>query len=148
MASSKQTTKSFITGGVIPGLGQSQLEDRVTEALRTRLGASNGHYTIEEIEAVSRLKRTLFPPDFQLDQETSECFRTLVQFADVQLKPAQMIRSHRRFIGPLIVFIKKLTWPLIQIHLKDTINSAREFNARTVILLAKQQVEIRRNLTR
>ena len=106
---------------------------------RTR---NNPHFTEAEIAKVQSLRRSLFPKGFVLSKEATETFRALAKFAPVELRPAAEIRSHRRFVGPVIVFLKRLTWPFIKLHLKDTVAGLREFNSRTVVELARQHAAL------
>ena len=64
--------------------------------------------------------------------------------SQVELKPARQIKSHRRFIGPVIVGVKKLIYPLIKLHLKDVFQGLEEYcqwnvyqQARTAAALKK-----------
>jgi hypothetical protein len=116
------------------GASSEDLEARVCAALDNRL-RSLGHFSAQEIVDVTQKKRTVFPPGFALPSEITDEFRSLAKFAQLELRPAAAITSHRRFIGPLIVALKRLTWPLIALHLKDTVNAVREFEARSLFVM-------------
>ena len=78
----------------------------------------------------------------ELDKQTSERFRALASFSQLELKPAREIKSHRKIIGPIIVALKRMSWPLIKIHLKDSFESLEQFSAWSLDTIAKQQVEL------
>jgi hypothetical protein len=119
----------------------SELNQRINSALAERL-SGNDAYNKEEITKVSNLKSKLMPEGFVLSTEQTENLRALCKLSKVELKPAREITSHRKIIGPVIVFLKKLTWPLMQIHLKDTFNELSDFCSWTVKTIAKQTIEI------
>ncbi|MFN8392676.1 MAG: hypothetical protein U0136_20460 [Bdellovibrionota bacterium] len=113
------------------------VEKRALAALQTRLAAGND-LTAEEVEKLSKLSKSLFPHDFSISEETQETFRVLCSFSRCELKPSRSITSHRRFIGPLIVFFKRLSWPLIRFHLKEPFESMQYFNSRLIESHAKE----------
>src|SRR5690606_2278941 len=113
-------TPSLLAKNGLPGL--DGVENRVREGLvaRTHPGSE---LSISELEEVATLDTALFPKTLELAPETTETIRVLCALSRCQLRPAREIRSHRRFIGPIIVFLKRLSWPLIRFHLKDTFDS-------------------------
>ena len=111
------------------------LSSRATHSLKSRLD-TDACFDQAEIRHVEDLSKTLFPPNFVISEEHRERFRTLCAFSQTRLRPAREITSHRRFIGPVIVLVKRLSWPFIELHLRDTFRSLAEFNARSVEQLA------------
>jgi hypothetical protein len=99
-------------------------------------------YTLEECQSVRERSTQLVPTGFELGARDSELLRALAVFSNTELRPPAQITSHRRFIGPIIVFIKKLSWPLVQLHLKETVIGIREFHSLTLTVIARQLVEI------
>ena len=71
----------------------------------------------------------------KLSKKRLEKLRRLCQLWEVNLKPAE-ITSHRKVIGPLIVAVKKLVYPILKVLLKETIKQQRDFNAAAVALIA------------
>lgn len=120
-----------------------ELEDQIHLRLSTRLN-QNSKYTVEEVRRITDLDRSLFPKDFAVSKETSDNLRALANLSQCQLKPAREIRSHRKLLGPVIVALKKLTWPLIKVHLNDTFEGLQEFCSRMVYSHAKQILETER----
>ncbi len=119
-----------------------QIDETIIDtALANRLGST---YTLEEIERVTNLSRRVFPPDVDINEETLERFRALARLSQIQLRPASQIKSHRKLIGPIIVFFKKLTFPFIQVHLKQPFEGLEEFASGLVYSLAKEVVEVER----
>jgi hypothetical protein len=57
--------------------------------------------------------------------------RRLCQLCDVRLKDPS-VTSHRRIIGPIIVSVKRLLFPLLRALLQDTLKQQRDFNAALV----------------
>ena len=55
----------------------------------------------------------------------------------VDLKPPQAISSHRPIIGPVIVFAKKMIYPILRNLLRDYTREQKEFNAATLAILAE-----------
>ena len=99
---------------------------------------SNQNYTEEEVNEIKSLNTSLFGKTTRIDLELSKTFRSLAKLSQCELKPSTEIRSHRKIIGPVIVFLKKLSWPLIKAHLKNTLEGQQEFNSWTVYALAQQ----------
>lgn len=119
-----------------------QLENNIKDALQRRL-ATTDNYSVEEINRLSQKSCRLFPNDFAIDETLCNELRAMCQLSQVSLRPAPKITSHRRFIGPLIVAIKKMTYPFIKIHLEHTINGVAEFNSWTVQAYARQALKLR-----
>ena len=118
-----------------------QLEQRAAAALAART-CNNPHYTTAEIAQLEQLNSSVLPRGFELSLDDTETLRALAKFSQTTLRPAAEIRSHRPYIGRLIVALKRLSWPLVQLHLKDTIAGIREFNSRLVVQTARQMVEL------
>ncbi|MDD2942715.1 MAG: hypothetical protein PHC51_07100 [bacterium] len=119
-----------------------KLSERIDQCLTARLQDSGGTYNKTEIHDITHKKTTLVPTGTILSQESSERLRALSKLAQFQLRPASQITSHRRLLGPVIVFFKKLTWPIIHIHLKETFAGIQELSAWSVVTMAKQESEI------
>jgi hypothetical protein len=131
------SSNSLIRSGVDT---PAEVEQSVSLRLQKRLGE---HYTTSEIEHISAMDSSLFPLDFELDETTSNTFRSLTRLSHCALKPAHL-RSHRTIIGPVIVAIKKLTWKLVKVHLEHAFDGLQEFCSWMVYCQARQVVEIER----
>lgn len=119
-----------------------RLSAQIDQTLEARLLRSGGSYNKVEIHDITHKKTTLVCASTTLTLESSERLRALSKLAQFQLRPASQITSHRKLLGPLIVFLKKLTWPVIQIHLKETFAGLQELAAWSVVTMAKQENEI------
>jgi len=121
--------------------GVESLNVRVKNNLDVRL-AGQSDLTAKEIEQVAELDKSLFPKEFEISEDSRETLRVLCSYSRCELRSGREIRSHRRFLGPLIVFLKRLSWPLIRFHLKDTFESMQLFHSWVVYSHARQVVEL------
>ena len=71
---------------------------------------------------------------FVATPERVELLRRLCQFYSADIRPPAPT-SHRKIIGPFIVFGKKLLQPLVNAVLGPAVRNQREFNATVVSLL-------------
>lgn len=129
--------------GIIASKEHSFLNQKIEANLNSRL-KNQVNFDRLEIEKVSSLDCALFPKDFVLDQKRNEEYRILACSAQLELKPAREIRSHRKYLGKLIVLIKRASWPLVRIHLKDTVEHMRDFSSQALYTMARQEVEIKK----
>lgn len=123
----------------LPGL--ENVESSVLEALKTRI-QTQADLTADEIRKVSALDKSLFPKTMEIPEEATESLRLLCTWSRCELRPAREIQSHRRFIGPVIVFLKRVSWPFIRFHLKDTFESMELFHSKLIYAHARQVFEI------
>ena len=117
------------------------LEEAVRRNLSARM-ARHESYQPGEAGEVAEITRPLIQGKSPLPKQITEDLRLLAKFSQTELKPSPLIRSHRKVIGPAIVFVKKLTWPLVYFHLRDTFAGMREFHARLLYALGRQQSEL------
>jgi len=139
-------TKSFTDEPLLVPTGAtdvSVLQAQVHERLSWRL-ANNDHYSLDEIEHIATLDRLLFPRSFIIDENLCNRFRRLAMFSQVGLRPARTITSHRKIVGPVIVLLKNLTWPLVKVHLQHTMDALQELHCGIVELLAQQVTDVER----
>lgn len=95
-----------------------------------------GTYTASEEEGVCRAQPLLTEQPLSLSPELQERLRLLCQLWEVDIVQTK-ITSHRAFIGPVIVAIKKALYPLLKFLLKDMVRQQRDFNAATIRYLAE-----------
>jgi hypothetical protein len=107
-----------------------------SESLSEKVAAriARGEFEEKDLNYISNyqlalLKKTLSIPDKQL-----ELLREVAKKYDVKLKAADFT-SHRPFIGPVIVALKKAVSPFVRAILGETLNSQRAFNAAVVEFL-------------
>lgn len=122
---------SWITafGAPSPNLARD-LSDKVDSL------AAAGRFTTKDITYISKLARPVLSGRFSAPAERLNRLRRLCQTWDIEIKPAE-IKSHRPIIGPVIVALKRLIFPMLKILLKDFVKSQREFNAATIMLLSE-----------
>lgn len=97
---------------------------------------SSGEYSIQDIKNIAETKCQLVNRNLQLSTKDLESVRELCKLWDLQLTPIH-ITSHRRFIGPIIVAVKRMLFPLISMLMKETIKQQRSFNAAAVTVLTE-----------
>ncbi len=71
---------------------------------------------------------------FAASPERVEVLRKLCQIYSADIRP-QAPTSHRKFIGPFIVFGKKMLQPVVNAVLGPAVRNQREFNASVISLL-------------
>lgn len=116
----------------ICGNEEDELARELGARLERRIAA--GQVNPDEIRRVEKL--TFLPSSrLELSSQALDKLRRLCQLWDVDLR-CQTIRSHRPLIGPVIVAVKKLFYPVLRVFLKDTLRQQSDFNAAAVSLLA------------
>lgn len=123
-----------------PNIDLSELNRSLDEALRTRIAASE-EYTWTETKDIAELQRTLFPKSFEVESAPLERLRVLARLYRCEIQPPHAIKSHRKFIGPIIVAVKKMVWPLINLHMEPCLDQLQEFHSH---LLYSHALEIHR----
>jgi len=116
------------------GLSGAEFSQQLDLSRDGRLKA--GEYTDENIRYVSKLSLAVCSGELKLSDQKLEKLRRLCQLWDVKLRPRE-IRSHRKFVGPVIVAVKRAIYPILKFFLKDMLHQQREFNAATIRLLAE-----------
>lgn len=95
-----------------------------------------------EIDHIETIDLRLINKNSNISVKETDRLRTLAKLSNLQLKPAAHITSHRKYLGKLIVWLKRGSWPFINIHLKQQFTEIQEFAAETVKLLAAQSNDI------
>ena len=106
---------------------------QVDEDMQARMAASE--YTSDEAYYVSHVDLALCKKELKISDERLEKLRHLCQLWDIDLRHKE-ITSHRKFVGPAIVFVKKRIYPLFRFFLKDLIHQQQRFNATAIALIA------------
>ena len=121
------------------------MDKNLENTLLTRLNEriQTGKVNREEIDKIEFLNTRLIPEGVVLEDRDSEELRALASLSRVHLKRPAEISSHRPIIGPLIVLFKKLTFPIVSFHMKDTIQALEEFAALSVVRQAKLSARIK-----
>lgn len=96
--------------------------------------AVTGDMPADEQARVSRLSTVLTQGAFVVSPERLELLRGLCQIYSAGIR-AEKITSHRRVVGPIIVFCKKLIFRVVSALLGPTFSFQRDFNAGVIRLL-------------
>jgi len=112
----------------------ADLAGRLTELVQKKI--AGGEFSVDEMRRVQQLDMSPVREDLNVPVETLEKLRRLCQLWDVDLR-ARRISSHRRILGPVIVALKKLAYPVLRVFLRDFIRQQRDFNAACISLLAE-----------
>lgn len=119
---------------IVNGKSSPELEAEVKKKVSERIEA--GKYRREDVEYVKNLDLFPIKDASNLDSEMLERLRRISEVWEVRLGYDE-ITSHRPVLGPIIVAIKKIIFPLVSLVLKKPIEQQRRFNAEVVSLLAK-----------
>ena len=124
-----QTNHSWLT---VSGRVDSPLAIRVSQA--AALWEAEGKMPGDERARVSALSMALAKGSFVASPERLELLRGLCQIYSAGIR-AEKISSHRKVIGPVIVFVKKLLFRVISNLLGPSFSFQRDFNAGVIRLL-------------
>lgn len=129
MPMQKQSHWVSAFGAPAPELGNE------TQNLINNLIAA-GKFAAKDVAYISTLERPVLNGHFKATSERLNRLRRMCQTWDIDIKLTE-IKSHRPLIGPIIVALKKMLFPILKILLKDFVKAQREFNAATIMLLAE-----------
>lgn len=116
-----------ITGERAPGVAE-QLAARVASLV------AEGRMPHDEQSRVAKLSTALASDSFVASPERLELLRGLCQIYSAGIR-AEKISSHRKFIGPVIVYVKRIVFRVISALLGPTFSFQRDFNAGVIRLL-------------
>jgi len=115
------------------------LEKEVSEGVESLI--QDGEFSEENVRFVKNFILPASSGALVASDELLERLRRTAQIWDVSLKPRE-ITSHRKVLGPFIVGIKRLIYPVLSFFLEDTLRQQRDFNAavlRCLVELAHEQ---------
>jgi hypothetical protein len=117
-------------------LKSGEVDATLAELLEARVDAQRraGLYTERDEQHVKGIELTTSRRDFVTSPERLERLRRLCQIYSINLRPEE-ISSHRKFIGPVIVAVKKALFRMLEGLLGKTIKHQRDFNSEVVALL-------------
>lgn len=116
------------------GKGDAELSARIEQRVKALL--ESGKLSRSEVHRVAKLDLSAIAGQLAIPDSQLEKLRRLCQLWDVDVVLTH-ISSHRPFLGPVIVFGKKLLLPILKLLLKDTLRQQRDFNAAALALLAE-----------
>lgn len=102
------------------------LEKEVAKGVQSLV--EQGEFSPENIHFVKNFILPASSGSLLTSDELLERLRRAAQIWDVSLKPKE-ITSHRKFLGPIIVSLKRLIYPVLSFFLADTLRQQRDFNA-------------------
>jgi hypothetical protein len=127
---------SFLGGALS---GREDLESEIRAKLEEHLKL--GKVTEHDIKYITNLRRPVIDGKLELSEARLNAIRQLCQLWQLEVSPIK-ITSHRRVIGPIIVFIKKLLYPILSSLLSNTLKKQSNFNAQAIILLTEMADQI------
>ena len=122
---------SWIT---VTGENDRVLEEELSNHSQARIRESG--LSKKEIDHITGLKASVRKGPLKVNDEVLEKLRTLCMSWDIDLKPRE-ITSHRKILGPFIVAVKRLFYPVLRAFLSDTLAAQRHFNGTAISLLAE-----------
>lgn len=123
------STNSWLT---ICGQEDKAFEESINSRVNQRI--ANKDYSENDCKVIADMRMSVVKGDLKIDDYTLEKLRHMCQLWDIDLRPRE-ITSHRKIVGPIIVGIKKMLFPILKIFLKDLIRQQRDFNAATIRLV-------------
>lgn len=117
-----------------------QLESVLSANLEKRLN-SHQSFSRTEIQDISNRRHRLFPDDFKLSRDDWEYLSPLANTYRSGLRPPHAISSHRPYIGPVIVFGKKILWRILHFFLSGAFEQLEDFHRHLIRAYARQLVE-------
>ena len=116
----------------ITGVDTSQVAQTLT--LHTQSLIADGLMPPNEPERVATLSTGISKGAFVVSQKRLELLRGLCHLYSAGIR-AEKISSHRRILGPVIVFVKKAIFRVLSALLGPTFQYQRDFNAGVIRLL-------------
>lgn len=109
-----------------------EMEERCSRTVQEKI--RQGNFKQEDVEYLKAHELPLLGKQLFADEQSLEKLRQLAKCWDVELAPFQ-ITSHRRFVGPFIVFAKKILFRVFAVQMEQSVKRQRDFNAKTVELM-------------
>lgn len=122
-------TGSFIRVGEYSLLEES-LRSLIDELIAKK------RFSKTDVQNIRSRELDLIRQDLTVSDRHLEKLRSLCQLWEIDISDAE-IKSHRRFLGPIIVRVKKLLFPIVRFFIKDLIREQRAFNAEAISLLSE-----------
>lgn len=101
---------------------------------------ADGKITENNLRYLQQLDLSIVKSELNISDLMLERLRLNAQLFDVDLRPRE-ISSHRKIIGPVIVAVKKMIFPVIKFFLKDFIRQQKDFNASVIATLGQLAAE-------
>ena len=114
-----------------------QIEATAHKNLEMRI-KNSVNYSNQEIKDIEEKSTSLFPKDFSIPKDICNRLRALCSLSQTNIKDCETVKSHRKYVGPIIVFVKKLVLKLLQAQLHNTFKGIEQFNAWSTEAYAKE----------
>jgi hypothetical protein len=124
----------------VKGVDSAQLANELQS--RTTSLVTQGNMPPDEQARVAGLSTSISRGDFVVSPERLELLRGLCHLYSAGIR-AEKITSHRRFVGPVIVLVKKALFRVLSALLGPTFQFQRDFNAGVIRLLGDLANETR-----
>jgi len=118
----------------VAGKERPDLEQELKQGVARAVAA--GKYSMDDAAYIAKMSLALAHGNLEVPDAVLEKLRSLCQLWDVDIRIGE-IKSHRRFLGPLIVSLKRFFYPVLRVFLRDFIRQQRRFNAGVIALLAE-----------
>jgi hypothetical protein len=123
LSDSQLVNPQSLHGAEISRMAKDALEQRIAES---------ADYNLEETIEVSQTKHRLLPEGFEIDSDISDEIRSLCVKRKLP-RLEEQISSHRKYVGPIIVFAKKLLWRFMGSQIRNNFRYVEDFNTQIVI---------------
>jgi len=123
----------------LQSFNSQEVSKAVKNSLKERF-ASSSDYNPEEVKTVSESKHSFFPEGFEIEREFSDEIRALCSASQFQKRKIK-ISSHRKYIGPVIVFVKKIIWKFLDSQLSSKFKEIEKFNTLSTIAQIKSEIK-------
>ncbi|MFO0417541.1 MAG: hypothetical protein ACK5Y6_09655 [Pseudomonadota bacterium] len=117
----------------VAGKSESELQRTLTASVNHWSAA--GAMPPNEVERIAKLSTAISQGSFSVSPERLELLRGLCQIYSAGIR-AEKITSHRKVLGPVIVFVKRSLFRVVSALLGPTFQFQRDFNAGVIRLLA------------
>ena len=94
----------------------------------------NRQYRADEVSYVAKVNFCPIKGRLQVSEQELNTLRRLCQAWNIEIRP-MLIQSHRPIIGPAIVAVKKIIFPILRVLMKDFVTQQRDFNAAAIGML-------------
>ncbi len=114
------------------------VSEKVTERM------ARGEFAQENVNYLKQHRLALLNHRLGVDDQILERLRYLAKAWDVKLLPTEF-KSHRPVIGPIIVFLKRMAFPVLAVFLRPLIQRQRDFNSTALELLTMLSIQATEN---
>jgi hypothetical protein len=105
------------------------LAQRVSELVNLRI--KSGVYGGNDAMHIHARPLPFLSSTVDLSEEETTVLRNVARASQITLRPP-VITSHRRVVGPFIVLLKRMLFPIVSMFLKDYVRQQAEFQSLVV----------------